>query len=588
MTPLHPTTSWIGVDITLLIDLAMRSSLIVLVGLAVTAALRRQSAALRHSVLAAAMAGAAAVVPLSLVVPAWNVPMLARLPSIAASRDADVADTARRSRAIGTAIPLASTTAETAATTAAGATDTTAAPTQSGAGEKAVTTEGSALASRVALIWLIGVAVGATFLLTGVVHLLRVIARAERLRDGQWVHVADRVSQAYGLRRRVLLLHTDVPDLLATWGLFRPRVLLPAHAHGWSEDRIHAVLCHELAHIRRLDWFVQLAAEMLRTIYWFNPLIWIACARLRRESEQACDDAVLRAGVPGEDYAEHLLEVARTCRRAGPAWVSAVPMARPSTLERRITAMLNPGLKRAALSRRALAVTALLLLIVTLPIAAARARQTAPMTLTGAVYDPSGAVMPGVDVALESVPADRATPPKTARAITDSVGRFQFADVQPGSHDLQISVQGFHVLRKQLDLQEAKDWDRAFTLEVGHVQETIHVRAEAPAPATATAARPISPIRVGGNIRAPLKVQDVAPVYPESMRTAGQGGVVPLEAIIGRDGRVVSARVIGASVHPDFATAALEAVRQWRYQPTLLNGVPVEVVLVVGVTFSLE
>lgn len=249
--------------------------------------------------------------------------------------------------------------------------------------------------------------------------------------------------------------------------------------------------------------------------------------------------------------------------------------------------MLNPGLKRAALSRGAIAVTALLLLIVTLPIAAARARQTAPMTLTGAVYDPSGAVMPGVDVALESLPAGGAAPAKTMHAITDSVGRFQFADVQPGSHDLQISVEGFRVLRKQLDLQEPKDWDRAFMLEVGQVQETIQVRAVAPATPTAPAG-PTGPIRVGGNIRPPVRLDNVLPLFPESMRAAGQGGVVPIEAIIGRDGQVASARVISASVHPDFAAAALEAVRQWRYQPTLLNGKPVEVVLVVGVTFSLE
>src|SRR5262249_7284619 len=96
------------------------------------------------------------------------------------------------------------------------------------------------------------------------------------------------------------------------------------------------------------------------------------------------------------------------------------------------------------------------------------------------------------------------------------------------------------------------------------------------------------PIRVGGNIRPPEKVKDVQPVYPESMRAAGQGGAVSIEAMIGRDGQVASARVIGASVHPDLARAALDAVRQWRYQPTLLNGKPTEVVLVVAVSFSLD
>ncbi len=86
----------------------------------------------------------------------------------------------------------------------------------------------------------------------------------------------------------------------------RPRILLPSHAHEWSEARIHAVLGHEIAHIQRHDWLVQIAAEAIRAIYWFNPVFWLACRRLRRESEQACDDAVLRLGVPPRDYAMHL------------------------------------------------------------------------------------------------------------------------------------------------------------------------------------------------------------------------------------------------------------------------------------------
>ena len=102
-----------------------------------------------------------------------------------------------------------------------------------------------------------------------------------------------RSRSTYGLRRHVALLQTHASDLLATWGLLRPSVLLPAHAREWSDDRIRIVLCHELAHIRRNDWFVQIAAEALRSLFWFNPLIWIACTRLRRESEQACDDVVL-------------------------------------------------------------------------------------------------------------------------------------------------------------------------------------------------------------------------------------------------------------------------------------------------------
>ena len=60
------------------------------------------------------------------------------------------------------------------------------------------------------------------------------------------------------------------------------------------------------------------------------------------------------------------------------------------------------------------------------------------------------------------------------------------------------------------------------------------------------------------------------------------------EAVIGRDGSVASIRVLTAQEHPDFAVAAVDAVRQWVFTPTLLNGVPVEVVMTVSLTFDLE
>ena len=58
-----------------------------------------------------------------------------------------------------------------------------------------------------------------------------------------------------------------------------------------------------MAHLVRRDWMIQLLAEIARAINWFNPLFWIACARLRRESEYACDDIVLDLGTGGTSYA---------------------------------------------------------------------------------------------------------------------------------------------------------------------------------------------------------------------------------------------------------------------------------------------
>lgn len=533
---------------TLLLDLTARSSMMLAVGLLLSASLVRRSAALRHRVLAAALLAAACVMPFSLALPKWNVTLPARLVD---------------------ASPTATPALPTEAVTFAAAAPQPRPPES---------------LSPVVGAWLAGVVIAAGMLIGSLVRVSRVAARAPRVEDKRWLQILDTVADHYGLTREIVISRTDSADLLATWGTVRPQVLLPHHADDWTLDRVHVVLCHELAHIRRHDWLVQIGAETLRAILWFNPLAWMVCTRLRRESEQACDDEVLGMGVGGREYAGHLLELARQCRRPGSMWASAMPMAHPSTLERRIAAMLNPRLDRRAPSRRAIAALGVVLLLLALPLAILRARQAGPAPLSGTIYDVTGGVLPGVEVTL--VDANEITQVVTSNAS----GRFEFPPVIPGKYVLFATLAGFRALRHEFELRDPRDWDRAVMLQVGEVKETITIRASRaalPKQLKPYGAEP-QPVRVGGNVRAPRKEVDVRPVYPVAMREAGRTGVVPIEAIIGRDGTVSSVRVLSAQVHPDFAIAAVDAVRQWHFTPTLLNGMPVEVVMTVSVRFDLE
>ncbi len=95
-----------------------------------------------------------------------------------------------------------------------------------------------------------------------------------------------------------------------------------------------------------------------------------------------------------------------------------------------------------------------------------------------------------------------------------------------------------------------------------------------------------TPVRPGGDIRPPVKVKDVRPAYPGIAQAARVQGVVILEATIGPDGAVQGARVLRSI--PLLDQAALDAVRQWQFTPTLLNGVPVSVIMTVTVTFTLQ
>jgi protein TonB len=103
-----------------------------------------------------------------------------------------------------------------------------------------------------------------------------------------------------------------------------------------------------------------------------------------------------------------------------------------------------------------------------------------------------------------------------------------------------------------------------------------------PAPPKPTASR----IKVGGNVTAARLQNKVTPVYPPLARQTRISGTVRLHAIIAKDGTVQQLEVL--SGHPLLVQAALDAVRQWRYQPTLLNGEPVEVDTTVDVIFSLN
>jgi protein TonB len=94
-----------------------------------------------------------------------------------------------------------------------------------------------------------------------------------------------------------------------------------------------------------------------------------------------------------------------------------------------------------------------------------------------------------------------------------------------------------------------------------------------------------APMRVGGKVQAAKLVRQVTPVYPPLARQARISGVVILEAVISRNGVIESLQVM--SGHPLLTPAAIDAVRQWVYQPTLLNGAPVEVVTRIDVNFKL-
>jgi TonB family protein len=443
-------------------------------------------------------------------------------------------------------------------------------------------------------IWIAGVVVNLTGLLIGFWRLRLIAARSAIVHEGPWVDTARLLSEQFGIRTAVTLLQSDRPAMLVTWGIFAPKVMLPIDAASWDGDRIRVVLAHELAHVRRHDWIIQIGSELVRIANWFNPLVWLAAARLRLESERACDDAVVNLGVSGREYAEHLLALARQfgrARRVSYPAVAIVP--RPSNLERRVTAMLNARLSRHPLSRRGRLVTLAALLAVAIPIALFA--QNTFVTISGTIVDESGAVLPGVEVAATDL--DR---PTKRQVVSDGVGRFEIVGVPQGNHTLQAKLPGFETFDQRLTVS-GEDIHRNITLSIGSLQETISVTSGAgrgptpergpytPRPANCGpgGVRESAPppregaVRVGGQIRQPAKLYHVPPVYPEG----SPAGVVIMQAVIGPEGYVTETKVL-RSPSAALEQSAIDAVRQWVFEPTLLNCVAVPVRMTVTVQFG--
>jgi TonB family protein len=380
-----------------------------------------------------------------------------------------------------------------------------------------------------------------------------------------------------------VVLSPAAPMPLA-WGILRPVVVLPTAAASWPAARLRAVLLHESMHHRRRDLLTQAIAQAAGCLYWCHPLVWLALARQRIERERACDDAVLRGGVPAHEYATHLLDVVRAVASSRQRWSDAPAMAEASGLESRVRAVLNRDTDRAPLTRAtAFAVTAAAIVLLA-PLAVINLHaQNAVGTLTGVVQDPSGAVVPNCQVRAKNLDG---TNQEVTR--TNPAGEYALPGIPAGHYALEFGARGFSVAKLNADLGAGAVARVDARLEVGQTAEVVTVNGRRGTPLAAPQiARPAQRIRVGGMVTPMKLLRQTRPVYPPELQQLGVEGTVILRAIISKDGAVLHPQVVN-SVDPRLAKAALDAVAQWQYQPTLLNGEPVETMTNIDVNFQLE
>ncbi len=414
------SSEWLAV----LAEAALKAALcLVLAGL-VSLLLARHSAAQRHLVWASAIMSVLALPVLQLVLPGWKVPV-----------DRDWLPLRVNERQERSALPFAPP--QTVVSPARSETGTAPLTAPAGSGISASASAPSAGRSWstppvLLLLWSAGALLALAPLAIASLRVARIVQRATPLDAPRWSALADRAAEAQGLdRSRLDLRRATGPTTPLTWGVLRPVVILPVSCETWSDAQAYEVLVHEAGHMRRHDCLTQLLASAACVFYWFNPLVWLAARRMLTERERACDDQVLLAGARASDYANDLLELARSF---GAPWSTAhvtTAMARRSQIAGRLLAVLDPHLDRGGIGRRSVLLGTALTLLVLLPLASATPAGSTPATagLAGTA--------PGASSLATAVASRRRVRPSDleaiARALREREGEYAAALAR---HDL--------------------------------------------------------------------------------------------------------------------------------------------------------
>lgn len=459
-------------------------------------------------------------------------------------------------------------------------------------------------------------------------------------------HVAEDLEIRLGVSPRYVEQHRSGGP--STFGFFRSTIALPAGFDALELSFQRAVVCHELVHVKRRDMAIAFVEELVAAALWFHPWIWVLRSRIRVAREQVVDMKVVALLDNRVEYTRCLVEMSGHELVPHLSHVGAGMLSRRE-LRVRVDAMFQEvRMSRLRLLAVACALCAAVvatgwLAVCAVPLYAAdladlkvsttdtishatdtlsHASADVPVvpTFRSAPVNSSTAQatrLDHLDRARRLVrPADQQAPTADAprrqtrlafaeypqdafeRGIKGTVtvditvgasGDVTTAAVVSGPPELRASA-----FKTAMGLKfEPGPSTTAMTIGVEYLldRQSWGVRIVDRVPPTAllgamTQQQPSGELRVGGNIRAPRKIKNVDPVYPAIAQAAGVQGVVIIDATIDESGNVSHTRILRSI--PLLDQAAVAAVSQWQYEPTLLNGVAVPVTMTVTVWFTVR
>lgn len=412
-----------------------------------------------------------------------------------------------------------------------------------------------------------------------------------------------RVAAGLRVSRPVAVFESSLRHGAATVGWLRPVVYVPAAAAlAVTPAQLEALIAHELAHVRRHDYIVNLAQLGVETLCFYHPAVWWVSWRMRLERELCCDDAAVEWCGDPPVYARALVALA-----------GAVPQpavgASGGSLVYRVERLLGIGPARHAVAARGpLAAVALAFILVVGSAAWMHAQQGTPATsaaatLSGTVYDPFDSPADNTPITLSGANDI------VESSSTDASGHFRFEHLPPGRYTFSTPITDAFV--PAITLVAGEDRQMDVRLRVEEVVVDVEV---------------CDGCRQVGTIRAPLAasapgipknplIVQAEPVegwdafnaatreYPASLKITGVDGTVIVDGRIGVDGvvehpqgRVMDLAFRGAAARvcqPNIAcadalaAAAVALVQQERWRPATVRGTPVDVPLHVTVEYTL-
>jgi beta-lactamase regulating signal transducer with metallopeptidase domain len=438
----------------------------------------------------------------------------------------------------------------------------------------------AALYGAIVPVWLAG-AVLASIRLVWAAGYVKTVRRGGGPATSATVEVVNRLAASIGVRRRIAVIVTPAIVSPATIGWIKPVILLPpVLITGLSSAQLEAIIAHELAHIRRHDYAVNLLQMVVETVLFYHPAVWWMSRQIRIERELCCDDAAVRATGSPAACAHALAAVARHAVTA-----AALAAGGPSLPYRVRRLLATSEHERAGAG----GVAATLFVLAFLGGAATWVQgqtSTQPRaeraTLSLTVLDPLGQPAAGIPLVFEQGAFQVGS--LFGHGFTDRAGRYTIS-LPPGSYLFSALVDFFPPT--EITFTPGTRVERTVRMELEPMTGAFTVCIDCPdsiVPAAPSVAEDLQRDResyataIARTAEPAEGWEQYRVAVPASLRQLGRSvaGGVTVAGRVGLDGRLKDLRAV-SSAHPALAEAALEALGAQRWVPARVRATAVEI-----------